>query len=79
MVSEKIKNILQKLSFLAILVKNGNFRRFFLIFSETVLCRELRFFALHSVYQDASFELSKSIFLTILPFFIIMGGRGVNF
>ena len=31
-------------------------------FSETVLIIELRFFALHSVHQDPSFELSKSIF-----------------
>ena len=37
------------------------FWQFFLIFSESVLYRELRFFALHSVHQDASFELSKSI------------------
>jgi hypothetical protein len=51
------------------MVKNGqngkkmtNLSRFFLIFSETVLCRELRFFALHSVHQNPSFELSKSTF-----------------
>ena len=47
-----------------------------MIFSETILCRELGFLALRSVHQDASFELSKSIFLTILMFVIIMGGVG---
>jgi hypothetical protein len=31
---------------------NAIFWRFFLIFSETVLCKELGFFALHSVHQD---------------------------
>ena len=33
----------------------------YLDFSETVLCRELICFVLHSVHQDASFELSKSL------------------
>ena len=48
-----------------------------MIFSETVLCRELGFLALRSVHQAASFELSESyFFLTILPFVIIMGGGG---
>ena len=53
-VIEKIKKNCQKLAvfeeknaFLTI------FRQFFLIFSRTVLCRGLRFFALHSVSQDA--------------------------
>ena len=35
---------------------------FFLIFSETVLRKEMGIFALHSVQQDASFELSKTTF-----------------
>ena len=38
------------------------FGSFFLIFSGTVPCRELGSFALYSVQQDASFELSKSTF-----------------
>ena len=59
--------------FLAVLVKNGIFLRFFLFFSETILCKELRFFALHSVHQDASFELSKS---TIRQFFRFFTHRG---
>ena len=42
------------------MAKNGNFLGFFLIFSEMVLCKALRFFALTSVHQDASLELSKS-------------------
>ena len=54
------------LFFFTILAKKGNFLRFFLIFSETILWTELRFFALHSVHHDASFELSKS---TIRRFF----------
>ena len=37
-VSEKIKKILKQLPFLAILVKNCNFWKFFLIFSETIHC-----------------------------------------
>ena len=32
--------------------KNGNFWRLFKIFIETMLCKELGFFALHSVHQD---------------------------
>ena len=40
--------------------RNAHFWWFFLIFTETVLRKELKFFALHSVNQDASFELSKS-------------------
>ena len=46
---------------------------FFLIFSEMVLLRELRFFALHSVYQNPSFELSKSTFWQFFRFFILRG------
>ena len=78
-VSEKNKKNLQKLLFLTKIAKSVFFYRFFLIFSETVLCRELGFFALHSVHQDASFKLSKSTFLTILPFFFKMVGVGVKF
>ena len=42
-------------------------------FSETALCTELGFFALHSVHQDASFELSKTSFGHFFIFFIIRG------
>ena len=38
------------------------FFRLFLILSETVHCKDLRFFALRSVHQDFSFELSKTVF-----------------
>ena len=55
---KKSRKTAKKWSFL----KNGHFGRFFLIFSEMGLCRELRFFALHSVHQNPSFELSKSTF-----------------
>ena len=60
--SEKIKKNVNKLSFLVFLVKIGYFWRLFLFFSESVLCKELRSFALHFVHQDASFELSKTAF-----------------
>ena len=53
--------------------KKSIFLRFFLIFSETILWTELRFFALHSVHHDASFELSKS---TIKQFFRLCTQRG---
>ena len=38
------------------------FWRFFWIFSVTVLGKDLWFFALRSLHQDTSFELSKSTF-----------------
>ena len=40
--------------------RNDHFCGVFLIFSEMGLCRELRFFALWSVHQNASFKLSNS-------------------
>ena len=46
--------------------KNGIFWRFFFILSETVLCKELGIFALRSVHQDASFELSESTFFFVI-------------
>ena len=67
------KTLKKYLFFFAILAKNGNFLRFFLIFSETILGKELRFFALQSVHQDASFELSKP---TIEQFFRFFTQRG---
>ena len=42
-----------------------------LIFSESVLGKELGFFALHSVHQDASFELSKMAFSQFFKMFNI--------
>ena len=36
------------------------------------------FFALHSVHQDASFELSKTVFGQFFKFFIIKGVGGVQ-
>ena len=47
------------------------FAVFFWIFPETVLYRELRFFALHSVHQNLSFEVSKSAIRQFFWFFII--------
>ena len=49
------------------------FGRFFLIFSKTVLCRELRFFALLSVHQNLSFDISKSTIWQLLWFFALRG------
>ena len=40
-----------------------------MIFSKTIPCKELGFFALRSVHQDASFEPSKTVFLTIFRIF----------
>ena len=72
-VSKKIKKTLQKWPFFAVLVKNVYFMRVFLIFSETVLCTDPGFFGLHSVHQDASFDLSKTYFGHFFIFFIIRG------
>ena len=49
------------------------FMQFFLIFSRTVLCRGLVFFALRSVSQNASFELSKTTFEIFFKYFTIRG------
>ena len=54
------------------------FRQFFLIFSRTVLSRELRFFVLRSVSQNAQFELSKTTFGTVFKFFTIRGSLTVK-
>ena len=45
----------------------------FLICLEMVLCRELMFFALHSVHQNPSFDLSKSSFRQIFQFVTLRG------
>ena len=37
-----------------------------------VLCRELRFFVLHSAHQNPSFELSKSTFWQFFRFFTLI-------
>ena len=56
----------------------------YLDFSWTVLCRELRFLALHSVRQNPSFKLSKSSFRQFFRFFTLrgdpfdLGGGGVK-
>ena len=54
-------------------VKNNKFLAVILIFSRTVLCRGLRFFALRSVSQNAYFQLSKTTFGNIFIFFTISG------
>ena len=50
--------------FLMVFVKDCNFFLGFLkfFFKETILCKQLVFFALHSAHQDASCELSKTAF-----------------
>ena len=53
--------------------KDSNFWQFFWIFPETVVCRDLRFFALHSVHQNPSFELSKSTIQQFFWFFTLRG------
>ena len=46
--------------------------------SKTIPCKELGFFALHSVHQDASFELSNTTFEQFFRFFVIRGGQKVT-
>ena len=55
------------------------------MFSATVQCKELRFFALQSVRPGASFELFKHLHTMIFIFWLIMGfaifqtpGRGIK-
>ena len=55
--------------------KIDNFCQFFWIFSETVVFRDMRFFALHSVHQNPSLELSNSTIRQIFLFFSIKGGK----
>ena len=49
------------------------FWKFFSSFSVTVLGKDLWFFALRSVTQEASFELSKSTFRKVFRFFNVRG------
>ena len=51
--------------------------RFFFIFSEAFICKELGVFVLHSVHQDASFELSKTSFGHYFIFSIVMTVLGM--
>ena len=50
----------------------NEFFTFFLVFLETGVSKELRFCALHSMHQDASFEQSKS---TVGKMFTLRGDR----
>ena len=75
--SEKNRNNLQKYIVLTKNTKNGNFWRFFLIFSVTILLKEMGSFALRSVYQNASFELSNTAFGQFLKF-SPLGEQGVR-
>ena len=52
------------------------FVEIFLDFSETVPYKKLGFSALNLVYQDASFELSKTYFGRFFIFFIIPSDLG---
>ena len=54
-------------------LKMGILWSFSCFFLETVLCKMLGFFALHSVQQDTSFELSKASFGQFFIFFIMRG------
>ena len=53
--------------------KNTILAVFVVEFSEIILRRELRFFALHSVHQNPFFELSKSTFRQFFWFFTLRG------
>ena len=43
-----------------------------MIFSKTLPCEELGFFATHLVHQDTSFELSNTPFRQFFIFFILL-------
>ena len=49
---------------------NEYFWGFSCFFLETILCKGLGFFALHSGHQGASFEISKTIFGQFFIFFL---------
>ena len=67
---KKLRKTVSKGSCLTFLTIFDHFEMVFLdFFLEIVFCRELRFFALHSVHQNAPFELSKSAFRHFLQFF----------
>ena len=72
-VTEKIKKKHQNVPKTGSFKENFHFLRFFVIFSVTILGKDLWFSALRSVPQDASFELSKSTFRKNFKFFTIGG------
>ena len=51
----------------------GHFGGFFYFLCKVFFCKDLWFFALHSVPQDASFDLSKSTLRNNFIFFTIRG------
>ena len=55
----KNKEITAKITQKCAFLQKWSVLAFILNFSETVLCKELRFFALRSVHQDAPFEPKK--------------------
>ena len=71
--SEKNRNNLQKYPILTKNTKNYNLLRFFLIFSENVIFKELWSFVLRSWHQNASFELSRIVFVQFFKIFTIKG------
>ena len=70
-ISENIKKNRPKWSKMVKMAKKYHFGLIFLICSETVLCREQRFFVLYSVHQNPSFELSKPTIQQFFRFFTI--------
>ena len=71
--SEKNRNNLQNYTVLTKNTKNGKFWRFFLTFSVTIILKEMGSFALRSVHQNGSFELSNTAFGQSLKLFAIRG------
>ena len=69
----KSKRTFKKLPFWAVLVKIGIFWGFSWFFQKPRFVWSWGFFVLHSVPQDASFELSKKGFRQFFRFFIIRG------
>ena len=60
-------------------IKTANLWQLFLIFSRTVLCRELWFFELRSVFQNAKFKLLKTTIGNDFKFFTLGVPYGQNF
>ena len=78
MVSEKIKKNPKKITIFYRLGQQRYFWEAFLEFFRNHNLLGAEVFALRSLHQDASFELSKTVFGQFFKFFIIRGFGGVQ-
>ena len=72
-VSEKIKKNLQTCPFLAVLGKHGYVMRFFLIFSEAAICKELGFLCYIQRVRTLLLSYQKQFLAIFFIFSIIRG------